>query len=240
MVWIPAGTFHMGSNLDHVQQAAEWCKCGSRAFEDELYMHEVNVGGFYIDKYEVTNRQYKAFADATGYRTDAEKKGDARTWRTEYTPGKDSHPVVWMSWNDAYAYCDWASKRLPTEAEWEKAARGNDARLWPWGSNWDSGYLNSSEGGRKATTPVGSFANGASFYGVMDMAGNVWEWVNDWHGAGYYQNGETSDPRGPEGGVDRVLRGGGYNNGIHDVRVANRHKGGQAGYAFDHGFRCAR
>jgi formylglycine-generating enzyme required for sulfatase activity len=240
MVWIPAGKFAMGSNQDHVQQATEWCDCGRRQFEDELYMHEVQVSGFYIDKYEVTNRQFQVFADAAGYRTDAEKKNEARTWRTEYTSGKENHPVVWMSWNDAYAYCKWAGKRMPTEAEWEKAARGTDARLWPWGNNWDNKRLNMSEGGRKTTTPVGSFANGASPYGVMDMAGNVWEWVNDWYGAGYYQSGVTSDPKGPEGGEDRVLRGGGFNNGIHDVRVANRHKGGQAGYAPDHGFRCAR
>jgi formylglycine-generating enzyme required for sulfatase activity len=240
MVWIPAGLFAMGSNPDHIQQAAEWCDCGTRQFEDELYMHEVQVSGFYIDKYEVTNQQFKVFADASGYRTDAEKKNEAHTWRTEYTAGKDNHPVVWMTWNDAVAYCEWAGKRLPTEAEWEKAARGTDARLWPWGSNWDNKLLNMGEGGRKTTTPVGSFVDGASFYGVMDMAGNVWEWVNDWYDAGYYQSGVIQDPQGPEDGVDRVLRGGGYNNGIHDVRVANRHKGGQAGYAPDHGFRCAR
>ena len=240
MVWIPAGEFLMGSNPDHVQQAAEWCKCGVRQFEDELYMRQVQVQGFYIDKYEVTNRQFQAFADAIGYRTDAEKKNEARTWRTEFTAGKESHPVVWMSWNDAQAYCEWAGKRLPTEAEWEKAARGDDARLWPWGNDWDNRRLNAGEGGRKTTTPVGSFANGASPYGVMDMAGNVWEWVNDWYGAAYYQSGADSDPKGPAGGEDRVLRGGGFNNGLHDVRVANRHKGGQSGYAPDHGIRCAR
>lgn len=240
MVWIPAGEFLMGSNPDHVQQAAEWCKCGARQFEDELYMRQVQVQGFYIDKYEVTNRQFQVFADATGYRTDAEKKNEARTWRTEYTAGKESHPVVWMSWNDAQAYCQWAGKRLPSEAEWEKAARGDDARLWPWGNNWDNKRLNAGEGGRKTTTPVGDFANGASPYGVMDMAGNVWEWVNDWYGAAYYQSGVNSDPKGPGEGADRVLRGGGFNNGLHDVRVANRHKGGQSGYAPDHGFRCTR
>ena len=203
-------------------------------------MRKVQVQGFYIDKYEVTNRQFEVFANATGYRTDAEQKNEARTWLTEDTSGKDSHPAVWMSWNDAQAYCKWAGKRLPTEAEWEKAARGDDARLWPWGNNWDNKRLNAGEGGRKTTTPVGNFANGASPYGVMDLAGNVWEWVNDWYGVATYQSGVNSDPKGPEGGEDRVLRGGGFNNGLHDVRVANRHKGGQAGYAPDHGFRCAR
>ena len=240
MIFIPAGTFLMGSNDDHVDQATAWCHCSRSRFEDELYMHEVYVNGFYIDKHEVTNQQFSSFVNATGYRTDAEKKPEARTWRTEFTAGKEYHPVVWMSWNDANAYCQWAGKRLPTEAEWEKAARGTDGRLWPWGNDWDNTRLNMREGGRQTTTAVGSFPSGASPYGVMDMAGNVWEWVNDWHGHIYYQQGENRDPAGPEGGEDRVLRGGGFNNGIEDVRTANRHKGGQAGYAPDHGFRCAK
>ena len=205
-------------------------------------MHEVYVSAYYIDKYEVTNRQFMAFAEATGYRTDAERKPEANTWRTAYTPGKEEHPVVWMSWNDANAYCEWAGKRLPTEAEWEKAARGDDARIWPWGSGWDLARLNVNEAMQGATTKVGSFPDGASPYGVMDMAGNVWEWVNDWHGYAYYQNGPDrgQDPQGPESGEDRVLRGGAFNNGLHDVRCANRHKGGVTGYAPDHGFRCAK
>ncbi|MBN1642352.1 MAG: SUMF1/EgtB/PvdO family nonheme iron enzyme [Anaerolineae bacterium] len=242
MVLVPSGRFTMGSNEDHVQQAADWCGCSRANFEDELYMHEVQVSAFYIDVAPVTNRQYQAFVAATGYRTEAERKSEANTWRTVYTAGKDDHPVVWMSWNDAAAYCEWAGKRLPTEAEWEKAARGADARLWPWGNNWDNARLNMAEGGRKTTTPVGSFPTGASPYGAVDMAGNVWEWVADWYSYGYYQTeaGRSADPQGPPSGEDRVLRGGGYNNGVWDVRTANRHKGGASGYAPDHGFRCAR
>jgi formylglycine-generating enzyme required for sulfatase activity len=242
MILIPAGTFSMGSNDDHVQQATDWCKCGSHYFEDELYMHDVYVSAFYIDRYEVTNRQFQAFVEATGYRTDAEKKPEVNTWRTAFTPGKEEHPVIWMSWNDANAYCQWAGARLPTEAEWEKAARGDDARLWPWGSEWDNTRLNAAESQTKATTEIGSFPNGASPYGAMDMAGNVWEWVNDWYDPTFYQYGanRTNDPTGPQDGQDRVLRGGGYNNGLHDVRTANRHKGGMTGYAPDHGFRCAK
>jgi formylglycine-generating enzyme required for sulfatase activity len=242
MILIPGGKFLMGSNDDHVQQAVDWCGCGAQNFQDELYMHEVYVSAFYIDKHEVTNRQFAAFAQATGYLTDAERKPEAQTWRTAFTPGKEDHPVVWMSWNDANAYCTWAGKRLPTEAEWEKAARGNDARLWPWGSEWDSARVNMGEGGRQTTTAVGSFPKGASPYGAMDMAGNVWEWVYDWHSPFYYRDGadRSQDPRGPDGGQDRVLRGGGFSNGIQDVRTANRHKGGPAGYAPDHGFRCAK
>ena len=240
MIYIPPGVFAMGSNNDHVDQATQWCRCSRRRFEDELYMHDVQVSGFFIDVYEVTNRQFLAFADATGYRTEAEQKTEVRTWRTAYGSGQDNHPVVWMSWNDAAAYCAWAGKRLPTEAQWEKAARGTDARLWPWGNDWDDARLNSSDGQRDMTTPVGSFPGGASPYGVMDMAGNVWEWVNDWHGLTYYQSGDNVDPVGPVSGVDRVLRGGGFGNELHAVRTANRHTGGQAGYAPDHGFRCAR
>ena len=242
MVLIPAGTFPMGSNDDQVTQATSWCACSRSQFEDELYMHEVYVSAFYIDKYEVTNRQFMTFANATGYLTDAEKKPETNTWRTAYTSSKENHPVVWMSWNDADAYCRWAGKRLPTEAEWEKAARGNDARVWPWGDDWDNARLNMAEGGRKTTTEVGTFPDGASPHGAMDMAGNVWEWVHDWHGYAYYQNGSDRDrdPGGPDGGQDRVLRGGGFNNGVHDVRTANRHKGGMAGYAPDHGFRCVK
>ena len=240
MLWIPAGPFLMGSNPDQVQQAADWCNCDKRRYEDEQYLHKVQLDGYYIDQYEVTNRQYQAFVDATGYVTDAEHKSEAKTWRTEYTQGKANFPVVWMSWNDARAYCKWAGKRLPTEAEWEKAARGGDARIWPWGSEWNQNRLNSLVGGRKTTTAVGSFPEGASPYGAMDMAGNVWEWVNDWYQANYYQTGNDTNPVGPESGEDRVLRGGGYNNGLQDVRTANRHKGGQTGYAPDHGFRCAK
>jgi sulfatase modifying factor 1 len=240
MVLIPAGTFLMGSNSEAVQQAADWCGCNRSRFEDELYIHEVYVSDFYIDKYEVTNGQFQIFADATGYQTDAEKKSEANTWRTAFTAGKEQHPVVWMSWDDAYAYCKWAGKRLPTEAEWEKAARGTDGRLWPWGSDWDNSRLNMGQSGRKTTTPVGSFPQGTSPYGIMDMAGNVWEWVNDWYDAIYYQRGHDRDPVGPDGGQDRVLRGGSFNNAIQDVRTTHRHKGGMAGYAPDHGFRCAK
>jgi serine/threonine-protein kinase len=93
---------------------------------------------------------------------------------------------------------------------------------------------------RKTTTEVGTYPDGASPYGAMDMAGNVWEWVNDWYGEFYYQKGENRDPQGPQGWEDKVLRGGGFNNGLHDVRTANRHRGGAAGYAPDHGFRCAQ
>ena len=242
MIMVPAGEFLMGSNPDHIDQAASWCECGRHQFEDELYMHDVYVSAFYIQKYTVTNQQYMAFVNASGYQTDAERKNETETWRTAFSAGKENHPVVWMSWNDANAYCEWAGLRLPTEAEWEKAARGDDARLWPWGNKWDSSRLNMAANMIDTTMPVGSFPTGSSPYGVMDMAGNAWEWVHDWYDATYYQHGEdrTQDPQGPETGEDRVLRGGGFRNGMHQVRTAHRHKGGMTGYAPDHSFRCAR
>ena len=239
MVLIPEGTFMMGSNPEGVQQATDWCGCGRYQFEDELYLREVFVSSFAIDRTEVTNQQFTAFVDATGYQTDAERKPETQTWRTAFTLGKENHPVVWMSWNDARAYCQWAGKRLPTEAEWEKAARGTDGRLWPWGNGWDSAKSNMVEAGRGTTLPVGSLVEGASPYGVLDMAGNVWEWVNDWYAHGYYRQGVSHDPPGPESGEDKVLRGGAFGNTIQDVRTVHRHKGGAAGYAPDHGFRCA-
>ena len=241
MVLVPAGTFWMGSFDDQLQQVAEQCRCSPGRYEDELYMREVYVSAFHIDKYEVTNDQFQAFVQATKYETDAEVASSAQTWRTAFTADRGDHPVVSMSWNDANAYCQWAGKRLPTEAEWEKAARGTDARFWPWGSYWDPSRLTLDDGmPDTTTTPVGSFPGGASPYGAMDMAGNVWEWVNDWYGLYYYQSGVDRDPPGPDGWEDKVLRGGGFNSGIPDVRTANRHRGGPTGYSPDHGFRCAK
>jgi formylglycine-generating enzyme required for sulfatase activity len=231
----------MGSFADQLQQVSEQCRCSPGNYEDELYMREVSVSAFYIDKYEVTNDRFQAFVEATQYETDAEKASSTQTWRTAFSADRGDHPVVWVSWNDANAYCQWAGKRLPTEAEWEKAARGTDARFWPWGSYWDPSRLNVDDGmPDTTTTPVGSFPEGASPYGALDMAGNVWEWVNDWYGLYYYQSGVDSDPPGPDGWEDKVLRGGGFNSGVPDARTANRHRGGALGYSPDHGFRCAK
>jgi formylglycine-generating enzyme required for sulfatase activity len=164
----------------------------------------------------VTNAQFEQFVKATGYNA-----GDG--WRKYYTKGKEKHPVVNVSWNDAEAYCKWAGKRLPTEAEWEKAARGNDGRIWPWGNAWDKSKCNSYYGGPRTTTPVGSYPAGASPYGVMDMAGNVLEWCADWYDKNYYTSAPDRNPQGPSSGIQRVLRGGSWVSGNpYDLRAADR------------------
>ena len=218
MVAIPAGEFTMGSD-----------------FEDERPAHKVFVEAFEIDKFEVTHEEFARFVEETGYVTDAEKAGDSMTWRT-YAEGKPKHPVVKVSWNDAVAYCEWAGKRLPTEAEWEKAARGTDGRIYPWGDEWDPAKANTKEGGYRGTTIVGSFPDGASPYGVMDMAGNVAEWVADWYKA--YPGSDFTSPYFGE--KYRVIRGGGWFSDKELVRTSARSCSSVDLANDDVGFRCAR
>jgi len=198
MVYVPAGDFYMGSS-----------DSDASADDDEKPMHPVYLDEFWIDQFEVTNTAFARFVEATGYQTGAEKEGRSRNWRNA-AEGKDDHPVVDVSWNDAVAYCEWVGKRLPTEAEWEKAARGTDGKIWPWGNDWDEDKANSKEAGPGHTTAVGSYPDGASPYGGMDMAGNAWEWVADWYQGDYYQTSPRSNPQGPNQGAYRVVRGGSW------------------------------
>ncbi len=186
--------------------------------------------------------QFAAFVQATGYKTAAEKAGGGRVWTGsawELVSGADwqhpsgpnsdvgqkaDHPVTQVSWDDAVAFAQWVSQvtgrnvRLPTEAEWEKAARGTDGRIYPWGDIWDKTKLNSFEGGRGDTTQVGKYSpEGDSPYGAADMAGNVWEWTADWYGETEYKDRTASgqsitDPTGPASGDYRVVRGGSWYN----------------------------
>ncbi|MBI3536650.1 MAG: SUMF1/EgtB/PvdO family nonheme iron enzyme, partial [Chloroflexi bacterium] len=174
MVSIPEGEFLMGSGLNDTQGAS-----------DEKPQHLVYLDAFMMDKFEVTNALYKKCVDARSCARPSESKSYTRS--SYYgNPSFDNYPVIYVSWNDADTYCKWLGKRLPTEAEWEKAARGTDGRIYPWGNSFEKNRLNSIESGRDDTTEVGIFPTGASPYGAQDMAGNVWEWVADWYDNKYY------------------------------------------------------
>ena len=221
MVLIPAGEFSMGDAFNEGES-------------DELPVHTVYLDAFYMDKYEVTNAQYAAFLNQYGKNTDASGNellniDDSYIHKVggsyRATSGDDNHPVVQVSWYGAKAYAEFYGKRLPTEAEWEKAARGGLAgKRYPWGdsiSHDDTNY--SGTGGRDvwgATSPVGSFAPYG--YGLYDMAGNVWEWCADWYDSSYYANSPSSAPQGPGSGTYRVLRGGGWYDDPEFLRVAGR------------------
>jgi formylglycine-generating enzyme required for sulfatase activity len=220
MIAIPAGEFTMGSEN-----------------KIERPPHTVFVDAFEIDQFEVTNEQFERFIAETGYVTDAEKTGDT-SWRY-YATNKPNHPVVKVSWNDAKAFCEWAGKRLPTEAEWEKAARGTDGRTYPWGNDWDVDKANTKEAGYRGTVIVGSFPAGASPYGVMDMAGNVAEWTSDWFQP--YPGYPGGDGEAQYFGEKyRVIRGGGWFSDEELVRTTERSASSVELANDDVGFRCAR
>jgi formylglycine-generating enzyme required for sulfatase activity len=219
MVEIPAGEFTMGNDGGD---------------EDEKPAHTVTLETFEMDMFEVTNADFAKFVEATGYQTEAEKAGEAG-WRA-YAEGKDNHPVVKVSWNDADAYCRWAGKRLPTEAEWEKAAKGEEGFIYPWGNEWDPAKANTKESGFRGTVAVGSFAEGASSYGVLDMAGNVWEWMADWYQP-YPNSAYKSDYFGEK---FKVTRGGGWFQEENLVTTSNRSATDPSAANDDLGFRCAR
>ena len=216
MIYVPAGEFEMGSEDG-----------GS----DERPVHLVYLDSFWIDQAEVSNAQYEQCVKAGACDS---PRGGAYT-NSQYT----NHPVVYVSWYDAMTYCEWAGRRLPTEAEWEKAARGTDGRTYPWGEGIDCS-LAQFGGCSGETVPVGSKPDGASPYGALDMAGNVWEWVTDWYDNDYYDNSPTDNPPGPETGDYRVLRGGSWYYVGRFVRSADR-SWLSPGYAWNYvGFRCAR
>jgi formylglycine-generating enzyme required for sulfatase activity len=222
-VLIPAGPYIRGTNVGGF---------------DEQPVRTIYIDGFFIDRYEVTNAQYQEFVEATGHRKPGPPSRYAKNMAKMRRPNQ---PVVYVSWEDADAYCRWKGKRLPTEAEWEKAMRGTDGRLWPWGNAERLGAANWARvnDGYEVTASVGTFREDRSPFGVMDGAGNVMEWVQDWYSEQAYRESAERNPQSPEHGIYRVLRGGGYTTTGSDLRITSRSKMVADFRDETIGFRCA-
>ena len=227
MVLIPAGEFEMG------------CDSGC-ANGDEMPLHTVYLDAYYIDIYVVSNAKYAECVDAGAC---DEPNGNNSYSRGDYfgNPTYDNYPVILVSWYQADAFCAWRGMRLPTEAEWEKAARGTTYRIYPWGDDEPTCEFangNNNVCGIGDTDAVGSYPAGASPYGVLDMAGNVWEWVYDWYSDTYYQASPYSNPTGPDNGTYRVMRGGSWGS-INGLMTAYRNGGNlPTKTSVTNGFRC--
>ncbi len=254
MLHVPAGEFVMGSEI-------------GTSYEQPP--HTVYLDEFWIDRTEVTNAQFSAFVIASAYETEAEHKGGTlygpegrvqtagADWQHPQGPdsdlsGLEEHPVVLVSWSDAVAYCEWRDARLPTEAEWEKAARSDDERTHPWGETLDGSKLNycdaqcpfdwrapDQDDGYRFTAPVASYPSAASPYGALDMAGNVREWVADWFSYETYQTSSQSNPTGPSSGEMRVARGSAWNDIDWTIHVTDRFFYLPSTSGNEVGFRCA-
>ncbi|HEU5409322.1 MAG TPA: SUMF1/EgtB/PvdO family nonheme iron enzyme [Nitrospira sp.] len=228
MITIPAGEFLMGSPE-------------GKGRADEWPQRSVYLDAFVIDQVEVTNQRYMEFVKATGHQSPPNPYGTGPLLSIKDIA---QLPIVQTTWYDAKAYCTWAKKRLPTEAEWEKAARGTDGRLYPWGNEPPTGKRSNfdREWDEEHTLhAVGSFPEGDSPYGVKDMAGNAREWVSDWYDPLYYKDAPKRNPHGPDTkGVVRSIRGGSWHSPASDITTSARGRGGFALQTHGTGFRCAR
>ncbi len=243
LVPVGMGNFQMGSHKG--------------AF-DEQPVHRVQLSPFFIDRFEVSNVQFETFVTQSHY----EPEGP---WRRSHGPGRENQPQRFVSWNDAMAYANWAGRTLPTEAQWEMAARGVESTTYPWGNAWEEGRARAGVGLNDGPVDVGSFPSGASPSGALDMAGNVWEWVGDWYDRNAYQRTSErrshtiEDPLGPPDGASpelrfvesgtaagnerstrKVIRGGGWvEDGSENLRTSKRAWGNPRAWFNDTGFRCA-
>jgi len=221
-VYIPAGEFIRGSATDEGD-------------DNEQPQQKIYLDAYYMGKYEVTFEEYDRFCEETG-----RQKPDDEGW------GRGKRPVINVSWYDAVAYSKWLSKktgehyRLPTEAEWEKAARGTDGRKYPWGNTEPTRKKCNFDNQEGRTMPVGSYESGLSPYQLYDIAGNVWEWCQDWYAEDYYAHSSKNNPQGPPIGDYRVLRGGSWSNNIYEMRCTNRNWASPAIGLYNRGFRLVR
>ena len=255
MLLIPEGEFTRGAEEGELD-GFEWGRYLN--YEAERPSRRIAVSSFYIDRHEVTNARYRKFLG------EVKTSGDEAFRHSEQPDGPDynqelmtedlagdDQPAVCASWYNAYAYCQWAGKRLPTEAEWEYAARGGDRyRKYPWGGGepdsdgiWWANYRPArgrGADGYRVSAPVGSFPDGVSPFGLLDMAGNVEEWVQDWHDPYYYRRSkETRNPTGPAKGRSKVIKGGSYGTDKWNIRIATRLYGRPSDRSVQLGFRCA-
>ncbi|MEW6686027.1 MAG: formylglycine-generating enzyme family protein [Candidatus Edwardsbacteria bacterium] len=256
MVLIPAGEFIMGTNEQQWVYPNESSPSGISGFyySSSNPLHKVYLDSFLIDKYEVTNARYKKFCDVTGKPYPLNPY-----WDENYFLGKPNYPVINIGWKEANDYAVWVGKRLPTEAEWEKAARGIDGRQWVWGNKptteigskkfikWFKNKCNFSDGkedgsmdGYKYTAPLGCFPFDKSPYGVMDMAGNVLEWCSDFYDENYYKTGPDSNPKNIQPNWCYVTRGGAWNHPIAYARCYTREGHSSVKRYYYIGFRCAK
>lgn len=267
-VLIPAGEFIMGSSAEDIDLGTVLCQtdcttkvgdlmgdvealrvcrgqCKPAMFGNETPMHRVYLDAYFLDKFLVTNARYREFVRVKGRPAPRnESRGKYTLWKGDAVPPAIMHqPVINVSWYDARAYCRWVGGRLPSEAEWEKAARGLDGLRYPWGNETPTpSHANYGRpwSGEKTMTPVDHFEKGKSPYGIYDMSGNVWQWTNDWYAEHYYEVSPRKNPKGPKRGRNKTVRAGSWINIPAVIHSASRVGYDPLNRIYDIGIRCAK